>query len=393
MAARRVRWRSGRLRGPEVRIDRRRLRRDQDLLGGEHLGPGGGQLDGQGEAVQPGGDLGDDRGVLLGQREPGVGGQGPLGEQPHRLDRAERRQAGGEPSGIGHMERRDRVLLLAPERQHDAGGDHRPQLGRGGEELLDHGAGLGHLLEVVDHLEELAVAEMVLDPVEDRAPGRLRDPQRVGHHGRDQRRVGHRGEVDEAGAVPELGEQLGGDPEGQPGLSRPTRPGQGEQAGLAEEPLHLGDLLLPAHERGELQRQVVRPGVQRPGSREVGGEALDDQLVEALGVVDAPQAVHAQVAEGGAGGEGVLDQPPGGVGHDHLPSVGGVGDPGRPVHVDADIVVPAQGPPRRCGPPSGPAPAGRGTSRARPGPAGRRPPPRRPPPGCGTRRRRRRRGC
>ena len=42
------------------------------------------------------------------------------------------------------------------------------------------------------------------------------------------------------------------------------------------------------------------------------------------------------------GTEGVLDEPAGGVGQDHLPAVGRVGDPGRPVHVDAGIVVPAQ---------------------------------------------------
>jgi hypothetical protein len=66
--------------------------------------------------------------------------------------------------------------------------------------------------------------------------------------------------------------------------------------------------------------------------------------VEALGVLDAAQVVRAQVAEGDAGGEGVLDEPAGGVGDDDLAPVGGVGDPGRPVHVDADVVVPAPGP-------------------------------------------------
>jgi hypothetical protein len=84
--------------------------------------------------------------------------------------------------------------------------------------------------------------------------------------------------------------------------------------------------------------------VECPGRREVRLEPLDDQLVETLGVGQAPQVVRSQVAEGGAGGERVLDESPGGVGHDHLPAVGGVGDPGRPVHVDADVVVPAKGP-------------------------------------------------
>jgi hypothetical protein len=65
--------------------------------------------------------------------------------------------------------------------------------------------------------------------------------------------------------------------------------------------------------------------------------------VEPLGLDQAAQAVHAQVAEVGRLGQGLLDQGPGGVGHDHLPAVARVGDPGRPVHVQAGVVVPAPG--------------------------------------------------
>jgi hypothetical protein len=54
--------------------------------------------------------------------------------------------------------------------------------------------------------------------------------------------------------------------------------------------------------------------------------------------------VLAEVAHGGPLGNGVLDQAAGGAGDDHLAAVGRPGDPGRPVHVDADVVVPAQHP-------------------------------------------------
>ena len=57
-----------------------------------------------------------------------------------------------------------------------AGGDQHLQPGRGGEELLQQRRRLHHLLEVVDHQQELLVAQ-ALHRLRDRAPGRFEDHQ------------------------------------------------------------------------------------------------------------------------------------------------------------------------------------------------------------------------
>jgi hypothetical protein len=299
----------------------------QDLLWRQDLRPGGRQLDGQGQAVQPGGDLRHRRRVPVGEREAGPHRLGPLGEQPDRFDPAEGAEV-REPFGIGQLQRRHHVLLLAPQRQRDAGGDHRLQRRGRGEELLERRARRRHLFEVVDHQQQLLVAEVVLHGLEDGAPGHLRDPHGPRHRRGNQGGIGHRRQVHEDHAVLELGEQLRGDLEGQPGLAGAPGAGEGEQAGPAEEPPDLGDLLLPAHERGELHGEVVPPGVQRPGRRELGREPVDHQVVQVHRQGDVLQPVLPEVPERRSLRQGVLHQHPGGVGDDHLPAVGRRGDPG-----------------------------------------------------------------
>jgi hypothetical protein len=232
--------------------------------------------------------------------------------------------------------------LLAPQRQHHAGGDQHLQLGSRGEELLQQRCRLRHLLEVVDHQQELLVAQALLHRLQDGASARLGDGKGPGHRRGDQGGIGHRRQVREEGAILERGEELGRDLEGQAGLAGATRAGQGEQPGLLQQRPDLGDLLLPADEGGELHREVAGPGVQRPRRREVGREALDQQLVQVLGHGDVLQPVVAQVAEGGPLRQGLLHQPPGGLGDQDLPAVAGSSDPGGPVHVHADVVVSAQ---------------------------------------------------
>jgi hypothetical protein len=315
----------------------------QHLLGRQDLGPGCCQLDGQRQAVQPGGDLGHGRGVLFGQPEAWPYRQSPLGEQPDGFEPAQGVEV-RESFGIGQIQRRHHILLLAPERQHHAGGGHHLYRRGRGEELLDHRAGVHDLFEVVDDQEELPVTEVVLHGPQDGAPGDLLDPEDPGQDRGDQGRIGHRRQVHEEGAVAELRQQLGGDLEGQSGLPGAPRPGEGEEPGPVQQPPDLGQLLLPAHERGELQGKVVRPGVERPGRREVGRKPLDHEVVEVLGEGEVLQPVRPEVPEERPFRKGVLDQSPGGVRDDDLPAVGRPGDPGRPVHVDADIVVPAQHP-------------------------------------------------
>jgi hypothetical protein len=101
------------------------LQAGQDLLGGQDPGAGGGRLDGQGQPVEPGGDLGHRRGVLGGQPELRPDRLGALDEQPDRLGSAEGVEVRGPPR-IGQVQRRDDQLLLAPEGERGPGGDQHP---------------------------------------------------------------------------------------------------------------------------------------------------------------------------------------------------------------------------------------------------------------------------
>jgi hypothetical protein len=111
-----------------------------------------------------------------------------------------------------------------------------------------------------------------------------------------------------------------------------------------QQPPDLGELPLPADERGERRREVARPGVERPGREEVRRQPLDHQVVQVDREVQVFQPVLPEVTKGRPFREGVLDQAPGGAGHDDLPAVGRPGDPRRPVHLDANVVVAAQHP-------------------------------------------------
>jgi hypothetical protein len=84
------------------------------LLQGEQPQAGGGQLDGQGQAVQPGHHLGDQRRVVGAQDEMGVDGRGPVGEQGQRVIAP---RVGGQLLGPGQRQRSQRVLLLAGQPQ------------------------------------------------------------------------------------------------------------------------------------------------------------------------------------------------------------------------------------------------------------------------------------
>jgi hypothetical protein len=132
--------------------------------------------------------------------------------------------------------------------------------------------------------------------------------------------------------------------QGQPGLADPTRPTQGHQPGPLQQAADLGDLVLPAHQRGELHRQVPGSGAHGPGGREVGREPPDHQVVQVLRPGQVPEPIAAQVPQRHPVGQRLGDQPPGGRRDKDLPAVARPGDPGRPMHLQAEVVVPTQDP-------------------------------------------------
>jgi len=266
---------------------------------------------------------------------------GPVHEQRHRRRGHQLRQRC--TSGVGRRrQRRHRVLLFGSQPQRRAAGRQHRQPGAAGQQLLQVPGHLQHLLQVVQHQQPAAVAQLLGQRLQQRACPPKLGPHRPGDAGQDQLGLCNRRQRHEHHPGVEAATHALGYGQGQPGLADPTRPVEGDQPGPVEEAGDLGDLLLPAHERGELHRQVPGPGAHGPGGREVGREPLDHQVVQVLGHGEVLEPMPAEVSERHPSGQGMLHEASGGRRDQHLPAVAGLGDPGRPVHVKAEVVVPAQ---------------------------------------------------
>jgi hypothetical protein len=118
--------------------------------------PRGGQLDGQGQAVQAPADGGDIGGVAVSDAEAGPG-------QASVLDKQARGFAGRHllRSHICRQpERRHRLLLLAQQVQRPPGRGQHDQVGRGRQQLGHHLGRAVQLLQVVQHEQGRAVTEI-----------------------------------------------------------------------------------------------------------------------------------------------------------------------------------------------------------------------------------------
>ncbi len=320
-----------------------RLQPRQHLLRGQDAGPGRGELDRERQAIEAGRDLGDRGGVGLGHLEPRVDRRCPLHEQPHRVEPAQVEQV-RHALGVRRRERRHRVLVLAPDREQDARRDQHAQTGRRLQEPLDHRRRRGDLFEVVDDEQLLAVPEVVMEGLLDRAARVLRDAERAGHGGGDHGGVHDVREVDEARAVVVVRQRGLRDLQREAGLPGAACAGQCEQPGPLHERTHLGDLVAAPHERGQLRREIVGAGIERPGRGELRREAVHDDVGEALGPLEVLEPVVAEVPKGHAVRQPRLDLGAGGAGHHDLPPVRRRRDAGGPVDVDPDVVVAAERP-------------------------------------------------
>ena len=132
---------------------------------------GGGQLEGERQAVEPAADLGDRRGVGLAQREAGLDLRGPLDEERHGRAAPERVERLG--AGRGQLERRQAELGLGAdlERRAAGGDDAQPRATR--DERGDVLRRVQHLLEVVEHEQHVAASDHRPERVESRAALRL----------------------------------------------------------------------------------------------------------------------------------------------------------------------------------------------------------------------------
>ena len=138
----------------------------------------------------------------------------------------------------------------------------------------DQWGGGGDLLEVVEHQQQVAVAQGVDQAFDEGAVARLADAECLGDDRRDEVGVGQRRQVDEGDTVGEHAADLRGDAQRQPGFAHPARPGQGDQAhrGPAEQGDDQRHLALPPDEGGERRGQrraeavPIRDRGQRHGS-------------------------------------------------------------------------------------------------------------------------------
>ena len=142
-------------------------------------------------------------------------------------------------------------------------------------------------------------------------------------------RVGQCCQRHEVDSVGELVRELGCDLQSQPGLARAARARDRHEPPTAEQLLHLELLHDAADERVRCFRQVR--SVEAPQRWERAAPELIDPLrprqvlQPVLPEVDEVVRAHQQIA--------------GRVREQHLPAVTGVGDPGGPVHVHADVAL------------------------------------------------------
>ena len=116
-------------------------------------------------------------------------------------------------------------------------------------------------------------------------------------------------------------------------LARPARPDEREQTavGILEQPVDLVELGGAADERRARGGQVLHARFDRLQQREVAGEPVDLELVDALRCAEILESVHAQVADVS------VHERTGRLREEHLAAVADGGDPGALVHVEADV--------------------------------------------------------
>ena len=268
--------------------------------------------------------------------QPDAVALGPVGEQPHCLGGPDRVRV----VAVGRRaHRRHPVDPLAvdaerfPARREQRDVRAVPEQGVG-----ELGARVDDVLAVVEQHQQGALADRVGQRGDQRLVGVRGDAEHVGDRDRYQVLVVQRGEIGEPDAVPRAVQQPGRDLEPEPGLARPARAGERDQAGGGDQPAYLGQLGVAADEARHLGRQVVQQFrvVKRRQRREDGRQAVGVDLEDLLGAAEVLQPVQAEVPDTGARRQRVREQGGrGGREHDLAP-VRDRRDPGRAVHLEAD---------------------------------------------------------
>ena len=309
-------------------------------LGREEAETSRGELDGEREPVEPAADLDDRRRVVVGDREVGPDRARPVDEQLDRLDPCHLRGRHA-AAGLGRQaERRDRVDVLDPDAERLAAGDQELDLGARVEQLGRHPGGGRDLLEVVEHQQDLALAQAFGQRLADRTGGHLahadgateRQDQAIG--------VAAGRHVDERDAVAKPRRLLAGGPDGQARLARPARARQRQQPDrrVLEVALDRFELGPATDERRRRDRQARRAVVDGHQRREGRLEVRMDQLEHALRAAEVLEPELAEVAQARAGREAIGAERGGGRRQQDLAAVTDGHEPGGAVDRRAEVV-------------------------------------------------------
>ena len=219
----------------------------------------GGKLNGQRQAVEPATDLDDGRNSRRIQGKVVVHGLGALGEELHRTGCGHCFLR--EPAiDIRHAQARHAVHVLAIEAERFATRRQHREVRAGTQQFGHDGRGSEQMLVVVQHQQQAAVAQGVLERIERRALLRLAHLQHGGDSRRHERRVEQRRQRNKVDAVGEIGQQLAGRGHAQARLADAAGAGEGQQARIGP--------AQPRHDRIEVRRaadQVIH------ARRKVGG--------------------------------------------------------------------------------------------------------------------------
>jgi hypothetical protein len=291
----------------------------QQVTGRQQRKPGRGQLDGQRDAVEPAADLGHRLARRRVRRERCPSRVGPVREQLH----------GGGLGGVrvaraGERERGHRVLPPGPDAQRHPAGDQDDHAGAGLEQA-DHGiAGGQHVLEVVQHQQQPALAQGHCQQAGQRGRVPFVHAQLPGDGAEHQAGVAQRRQVGEHHPVTEVARHPPGHLDGQPGLAHPAGAGEDQQprVAAAQQPDdgfgHAG----PADQRRERPWQCHGgegwSGAGRRGLAGLSGgkQAAPFGLIEVQGVGEQPDRIEPrstvrvalQVADGLGADAGPLGQ-------------------------------------------------------------------------------------
>lgn len=305
---------------PSLQARQQRVRRrDPDA--------GGGQLQRERQSVHPPADRRHRRGVPFGENEIRLDRRRRLHEQGDggvRRERVQRRQA----LRVRRHQGGDGDHAFGPQAQRRSAGHDYGQPGTGGDEIGQQRRGRGHLLEVVQQQEHLAITQGGGKAGRQRPRSSFRDAERLGDGGGDQLGVAQRGQRDPDRAVTKGGQRLLGHAHRQARLAHAAGAGQRDHTDFhpAEQGSHGRGLRLPSDQgRGRRwQTGADRCGVgfgryrQRPCRRRQGSDITrrqEQRLSQAtqrvrVGPAQVPfEVAHTPLAQPGPLGQRSLAEP------------------------------------------------------------------------------------